>query len=208
MTLGWLHFRACCDIWQHDIIAVNTHLPDKISGGPWYGHADMNTGKRTATEYGALDAFFPAELEFSSNLKRAGRMQASSYKMWDLYGIELEVLDYRAMKVESPGYELQPEIVEPTYYLYHLTYDPAYQGSGREMFDTFVMYCRAPNDYAALKSVITGQQRGDMESLVLSGTFRYFYLLFALPQTLGLDKVVFNTETHPLRGMLPVSIVE
>src|SRR5436190_10273553 len=28
----------------------------------WYGHADMQTGKRTKTIYGALDAFFPGLL--------------------------------------------------------------------------------------------------------------------------------------------------
>ena len=38
-----------------------------------------------------------------------------------------------------------------------------------------------------------------MESFVLAETFKYFYLLFAPPETLDLDKVVFNTEAHPLR---------
>jgi len=38
-----------------------------------------------------------------------------------------------------------------------------------------------------------------MESFVLAETFKYFYLLFASRDTLDFDKVVFNTEAHPLR---------
>jgi len=30
-------------------------------------------------------------------------------------------------------------------------------------------------------------------------TFKYFYLLFAPPQTLDPGKVVLNTEAHPIR---------
>jgi ER degradation enhancer, mannosidase alpha-like 2 len=198
--------KDCRAMWNTSIAAVNRYLPDEVNGELWYGHADMNTGKRTATEYGALDAFFPAVLAFAGDLKRAQRLQASSYKMWDLYGIEPEVLNYKTMKVEYPGYELRPEIVESTYYLYHFTHDPVYREHGRRMFDDFVKYCRTPDGYAALKSVITRQQRDDMESFVLAETFKYFYLLFAPPQTLDFDKVVFNTEAHPLRRLANTGI--
>ena len=37
-----------------------------------------------------------------------------------------------------------------------------------------------------------------MESFVFAETFKYFYLIFAPPSTLDFDKVVFNTEAHPL----------
>jgi hypothetical protein len=48
-------------MWQTTIAAVNRYLPDIVRNGElWYGHADMNTGQRTATIYGALDAFFRA----------------------------------------------------------------------------------------------------------------------------------------------------
>jgi mannosidase alpha-like ER degradation enhancer 2 len=33
----------------------------------------------------------------------------------------------------------------------------------------------------------------------MAETFKYFYLLFAPPQTLDLDKAVLNTEAHPLQ---------
>jgi hypothetical protein len=199
----WLLFgdKDCRDMWDASIPAVNKYLADETGGDLWYGHADMQTGKRTKTEYGALDAFFPGLLSFSGDLKRARRLQASSFKMWNLYGIEPETIDYKTMRVVSGSYHLRPEIVESTYYLYHYTGDREYRRMGEKMFDDFVKYCRTDSGYAALADVITKQQRDEMESFVLAETFKYFYLLFAPPETLQFDRVIFNTEAHPLRRM-------
>jgi mannosidase alpha-like ER degradation enhancer 2 len=38
-----------------------------------------------------------------------------------------------------------------------------------------------------------------MQSFLFAETFKYFYLLFAPPRTLDFDKVIFNTEAHPIR---------
>lgn len=196
----WVLFRdpQCRRMWRASIAAVNKYLADAGHGELWYGHADMTTGKRTATEYGALDAFFPAELALGGELRRAERLQASSFRMWNLAGIEPEVLNYRTMHIMDPGYALRPEIVESTYYLYHYTHDPKYLRMGAKMFRDFVKYCRTPAAYAALANVVTKKKADRMESYVFAETFKYFYLLFAPARTLDFDAVVFNTEGHPL----------
>ena len=120
----------CRTMWENSISKVHTYLADEgenmsrknvngpmIIGDLWYGHADMNTGKRTETTSGALDAFFPAVLALDGDLNRARALQDSMIKMWRTNGIEPEVYNYRTGKVESPGYPLRPEIVESTYYL-------------------------------------------------------------------------------------------
>ncbi len=197
----WLLFgdRDCRDMWNASIPAVNKYLADEIHGELWYGHTNMRTGERTKTQYGALDAFFPALLALSGDLGRARRLQTSSFKMWNLYGIEPETLDYKTMRVVAGSYHLRPEIVESTYYLYHYTGDPEYRRMGGKMFDDFVKYCRADSGYAALADVVTKQQLDEMQSFVLAETFKYFYLLFASPEILQFDKVIFNTEAHPLK---------
>ena len=70
---------------------------------------------------------------------------------------------------------------------------------GEKMFDDFVKYCRADSGYAALADVVTKQPLDEMQSFVVAETFKYFYLLFASPETLQFDKVIFNTEAHPLK---------
>ena len=159
----------------------------------------MNTGARVSTHYGALDAFFPAVLALSGDLDRAAQLQQSSYKMWTTWGIEPEEFDYSTMKITYPGYELRPEIIESTYYLYFFTDEPRYLDMGQTFFDSLRKYCRTDVGYAALLSAETKQQRDDMESFFLAETSKYLYLLYAPKSTLDLHKSVFNTEAHPMQ---------
>ena len=193
----------CKRMWNDSISAINKYLADEFSGEVgkelWYGHADMNTGARRATTYGALDAFFPAVLAMSGDLKRAERLQNSSFRMWNHAGLEPEEFDYRARKIVSPGYPLRPEIVESTYYLYRYTKDRKYLLMGEKLWRDFVKYCRTEDGYAALKSVVTKEKNDSMQSFLFAETFKYFYLLFSPPSTLDFNKVIFNTEAHPIR---------
>lgn len=190
----------CRRMWKTSIAGVNKYVADEVREGElWYGHVDMNTGKRTATAYGALDAFMPGLLAYSGFMDRARRLQESGFRMWQLHGIEPEGIDYASMKVTAPGYPLRPEIIESAWYLYHLTGDDRYRGMGKVMFDDFVRYTRTRYGFAALEDVRTKQKTDAMESFVMAETFKYFYLLFAPRDKVDLDKVVFNTEAHPLR---------
>jgi mannosidase alpha-like ER degradation enhancer 2 len=188
----------CARMWRDQVAAVNEYLADERGGALWYGTVDMNTGRRTETEFGSLHAFFPAVLAMGGDVARARRLQESSFRMWTLHHIEPEVLDYAAMRVVSPGYQLRPEIIESAYYLSHHTGDPRYLEMGRTMFEDLKRYCRTPDGYTALRSVVT-KEKGDLQhSFFLAETLKYLYLLFA-PERLDLDKTVFNTEAHPLR---------
>jgi mannosidase alpha-like ER degradation enhancer 2 len=189
----------CRRMWLESVAAVNKYLADDAGGELWYGYADMQTGRRTATSYGALDAFFPAVLALSGDLERAKRLQDSSFRMWTAFGVEPEQLNYRTMKVEAAGYPLRPEIVESTYYLHRLTGDPKYLRMGAELFESFVRACKTDEAYAALKSVETKEKEDSMESFLFAETFKYFYLLFAPPRALDFRAVTFNTEAHPIR---------
>jgi ER degradation enhancer, mannosidase alpha-like 2 len=189
----------CKKMWSASIAAINKYLRDDFDDELWYGHADMNTGARKATTYGALDAFFPAVLALSGDLKRARRLQNSSFRMWNHAGIEPEEYDYRAKKITSPGYPLRPEIVESTYYLYRYTKDPQYLIMGEKLWRDFVKYCRTDEGYAALKNVETKEKADSMQSFLFAETFKYFYLLFSPASTLDFNNVIFNTEAHPVR---------
>lgn len=189
----------CLAMWKPSIAAANRHYAEEVDGALWYGQVDMHTGKRTGHEYGALDAFYPGLLAYSGDIERARRLQASSFEMWNLHGIEPEAYDYRERKVTHAGYPLRPEIVESAWYLYRLTGDPYYRAMGKKLFEDFVRHCRTEAGYAALADVTTKEQADDMESFVMAETFKYFYLLFAPPETLDLQQVVLSTEAHPLR---------
>jgi len=69
----------------------------------------------------------------------------------------------------------------------------------RKCLTTLLNIAAPDSGYAALADVVTKQQVDEMQSFVLAETFKYFYLLFASPETLQFDKVIFNTEAHPLK---------
>jgi hypothetical protein len=195
--------RDCLAMWNESIAAANRYLPEEVNGMLWYGQVDMATGARTGSEYGALDAFMPGLLAYSGDVERARRLQASSFAMWQAHGIEPEAWNYRTREVTAADYPLRPEIVESTWYLYRAAGDQAYRDMGKVMFDDFVRYTRTDSGFAALRSVVTKEKADDMESFVLAETFKYFYLLYADPATLDPQRVVLNTEAHPLRPVAP-----
>jgi mannosidase alpha-like ER degradation enhancer 2 len=117
-------------------------------------------------------------------------------------GIEPELLDYVSMQIVSPGYQLRPEIIESTYYLYHYTHDTKYLAMGQTYFDALVKYCRTDDGYAALSDVRTKEKRDAMESFFFAETLKYLYLLFAPDSALDFNGVIFNTEAHPMKRSL------
>src|SRR6202043_1012218 len=139
----------CGAMWRASVGALNRYLADDAPTGLWYGQVDMLTGKRTATEFGALHAFLPAVLALGGDLGRARRLEASCFKMWTLHGIEPEVVDYRTMAVVETGYPLR-----------HYTRDPRYLEMGRTFLAGLLAHCRADAGYTVLKNVVT-KEKGD-----------------------------------------------
>ncbi|MGB2869785.1 MAG: glycoside hydrolase family 47 protein [Bacteroidota bacterium] len=198
---AWLLFgdKECKEMWDESIRAINTYVADTAHGELWYGQVDMETGKRTETTFGSLEAFFPALLSLSGDLERARRLEESCYTMWNLHGIEPEQLDYVTMKATDKRYYLRPEIIESAYYLYRITGDSKYRQMGEVFFRSLKKYCRTEAGYAYLKDVTTGEQADGMESFFFAETLKYLYLLLAPAEALQFDKAVFTTEAHPIR---------
>jgi glycosyl hydrolase family 47 len=197
---GWLLFgdKDCRRMWSESVKALNAHLAEEAASGLWYGQVDMHSGKRTASEYGSLHAFLPTVLALGGDVTRAQRLQASCLRMWNIAGLEPEVLDYRSMKIVHPGYPLRPEIMESAYTLHTLTGDPRYLDMGKTFFESLTRHCRSGDAFTTLKNVETKEQGDLMPSYFLAETLKYLYLLYA-PEALDFKNVVFNTEAHPFR---------
>ncbi len=197
---AWLLFgdRDFYAMWTTSIAAVNAHLPDERENGLWYSHVEMETGERRATRFGALDCFMPAVLALGGDVEQAGRLMDSCFLMWTTFGIEPEQLDYVTMEPVYGAYYLRPEAIESAYYLYRLTGEAKYLEMGRTMFGDIVEHCRTESGYAMLSDVMTKEKGDSMESFFLAETLKYAYLLFAPPETLDFEAVIFNTEAHPI----------
>lgn len=198
---SWLLFgdKDCEKMWKSSIKAVNKYLEDDRKTGLWYAQVDMNTGKRISTHFGALDAFFPAVLARSGDIQRARRLEESAYKMWTTWNVEPEEIDYATMQIVSPAYPLRPEIMESAYYLHFFTGEDRYTEMASTFLRDLAHYCKADSGYASLESASTHEKSDEMPSYFLAETLKYLYLTFAPKKTLDLNKVVFNTEAHPIQ---------
>ncbi len=188
----------CKAMWETSVAAVHRYLADTTETGLWYGHANMNTGERTKRWFGALDAYFPAVLAASGQVKTAARLQASCMTMWNRHGIEPEQFDYGKMEAAGARFFLNPEIMESAYFLYKLTNDDQYLRMGKTLFDSLRTYCRFDVGYTEIHDVRTKERFDRMDGYFLAETLKYLYLLFAPPETLDFSAVVFNTEAHPI----------
>ena len=188
----------CQRMWSESLHALNAHLADEAPSGLWYGQVDMTTGKRTATEFGALHAFLPGALALGGDLDHARRLQDSCFKMWNLHGIEPELLDYRQMSVVSPRLSAAPGDHRVGVLPVPVHEGSAVPGDGPDVFR---------GDPEAVPDGGGGdgveERRHDGEGgldaeLFPGGDAQVLYLLFS-DEPVDLDKTVFNTEAHLLR---------
>lgn len=94
-----------------------------------------------------------------------------------------------------------PEAIESVWYMYRITGDPIWQEKGWRMFESVIAVTSVPDGHSAIRDVSKKKVAflDNEESFWLAETLKYYYLLFAPPDTLSLDEWVLNTEAHPFR---------
>lgn len=94
--------------------------------------------------------------------------------------------------IGSPGYYLRPEAIESVFIMYRLTGDKYWRQKGWKMFQSVVKHTHTEFGNAAINDVTSEKplHKNSMESFWLAETLKYFYLLFADPTVLDLDKYV------------------
>jgi hypothetical protein len=185
--------------WESSLVAIETFIADESDSSIWYSQVNKETGdviNRVVTLY---DAYFPAVLTLSGEMESAAGYQDSWNSLWLKYGLEPMVYDYGKQEILHPAYNLNPEIIESAYYLWHFTGDKKYKEMASQYFADLMKYCRTEVAFTNIKDVRTKEQKDHMETFFLAETMKYFYLVFADPKGVNPDECVFSTEAHPFR---------
>ncbi|KAH8903258.1 seven-hairpin glycosidase [Coniochaeta sp. PMI_546] len=106
------------------------------------------------------------------------------------------------ISLNDKRYILRPEAIESVWYMYRITGDPVWQEKGWRMFESVIAATTVSAGHSAIDDVSSTKAvtfTDNMESFWLAETLKYFYLLFATPDTISLDDWVLNTEAHPFR---------
>lgn len=183
-------------IWDESISAVNKYLPEEKDSLLWYGRVDMETGVKTSSVVTLYDAFFPAVLSLSGDMERAERFQKTWDWLWNRYGLEPMAYDYSVDQITYPVYDLNPEIIESAFYLYHFTGKVEYRNMAATYWNDIKKYCRNDVAFTAIENVETKEKRDYMATYFLAETLKYFYLVFSDKPEVNPTDYVFSTEAH------------
>ncbi len=188
------------EIWDASIELIHEYLGEMHEGNFWYGRADMHTGEHVSSVITLYDAFFPALLSLSGDLKHAEAYQQSWHWLWNKYGLEPMVYDYKAGTPNYPAYDLNPEIIESAYYLLHLTGNKAYYTQNEKHWADVKKHCRTDVAFTSIADVQTMEQKDYMPTFFFAETLKYFYLTFSHHEgTFNFDEYIFNTEAHQFK---------
>jgi hypothetical protein len=186
--------------WNVSIEKIQTFLADTVDNKLWYGRANMRTGKHSSAVITLYDAFFPAILVLSGDTVRARELQNSWNWLWNKYGLEPMAYDYISGKPTLPRYDLNPEIIESAYYLYHFTGDSIYLKMNEQYWSNVKKYCGTKIAFSSIANVETMEKHDYMPTFFFAETLKYFYLTFSHGQIpFSFDDYVFNTEAHPFK---------
>jgi len=85
--------------------------------------------------------------------------------------------------------------------MYRITGNPEWMEKGWRMWKSVIEAVRTDVGHSAIHDVMVEKSplKDSMESFWIAETLKYFYLLFATPDTISLDEWVLNTEAHPFR---------
>lgn len=187
-------------MWDSSLEAINTHLGDETENGYWIGGCDMNDATDRTTQFGALDCFWGGCLALSGETQKGEALQQSIFKMWNMYGLEPESINYSTMEVVSPYYMIRPEAIEAAYYTWKATGKDEYYQMGKTMFESIEKYCQVENGYTQIQDVRTMERWDTLESFFFAETMKYCYLFFAEDDVFSFDDYVLNSEAHPFKN--------
>jgi len=187
-------------IWNNSMNAIQKYNAEIYDNKLWYGRVHMYTGERTSSVITLYDAFFPALLALSGNVRDAKLLQKTWNWVWDQYGLEPTSYDYKKKEVRNPVYDLNPEIIESAYYLYHFTGDTVYYNMNLKYWNNIKKFCRTEDAFTAVENVKTRKQGNEMATYFFAETLKYLFLTFSYTErNFMFDDYIFNTEAHPFK---------
>ncbi len=189
------------EIWDETLPLIMKYNAETFEDNLYFKRVNMNTGEETSTVMTLYDAFFPATLALAGEMETAEKYQKTWDHIWNLNGLEPVVWDYKKKVSTYPVYDLNPEIIESAYYLYHYTGDRKYLDMVKQYWSDILEYCKDDVAFHAIQDVTTKEPRDQMPTFFLAETLKYFYLAFTEDGVHKdfLENHIFNTEAHQFK---------
>lgn len=121
--------------------------------------------------------------------------------------VNIFIKDHRLPKgligISDTAYNLRPEAIESMFTLYRVSGREDLLDAAWDMLQAMQSATQTNNGNAAIVDVTDeGSEltlKDSMDSMWMSQTLKYFYLMFSSPDLISLDEFVFNAGGHPLK---------
>jgi len=187
-------------IWDFSIERINRYIAEDYNDKLWYGRVNMETGVKESSVITLYDAFFPAILAISGDMERAQKLHDTWDYVWNKFGLEPTLFDYKKDTSHYPVYDLNPEIIESAYYLYHFTNDNKYLLRNVNYWSDIKMYCKNDLAFNSIENVVNKEMKDYMPTYLFAETLKYLYLTFSYcTGEFKFDEYIFTTEAHQFK---------
>ncbi|MEL7121100.1 MAG: glycoside hydrolase family 47 protein [Bacteroidota bacterium] len=187
------------EIWKTSIAAVQKYLPEYHDDRLWYGRVNMETGEHNSALVTLYDAFLPAILSISGYEEQAIELQHTWDWLWNKYGLEPMIYDYKKEVPTYPVYDLNPEIIESAYYLFNVTGDSTFYKMNEQYWSDIKKFCKTDVAFTSIEDVAIKEKRDYMPTFFFAETLKYLYLTFSHQTDYLFEEYTFNTEAHPFK---------
>jgi len=183
---------------------ITKYCQENYNGMIYYKRVNKDDGSLVQRAIDVHSNFYAGLLALAGRIPDADMFATTCYMLWGKYGLMPRYLDYSNFTILDAKNYLYPELVESLFHLWNVTGDDVYRMMAYTIFRNFVRYCRVDSGYAGINDVRTMQKADIMNSYFLAETLKYLYLIFSDTPRVDYDDLVFTTEGHIMRGVVPV----
>jgi mannosyl-oligosaccharide alpha-1,2-mannosidase len=186
------------------VAAMVQHQGHRYDGRLWFPMVDYETGAVTATSQTVLGAYL-AGLLGQVGQKAAGDDFLATYTdMQARYGVIPESIDVTTGTPRMKETGLRPEFADACLNLWQGDRDDRYRALAAIHYRTMKATSTAAYGFTVLDDIYARpmKQADNCPGYWWSEQMKYYYLMFAEPKRIDMDRLVLSTEANVLRGFV------
>jgi mannosyl-oligosaccharide alpha-1,2-mannosidase len=184
--------------------AMVTHQGRRYDGRLWFPMVDYETAEVTGTSQTVLGGYL-AGLLGQAGFKAEGDDFLASYTaMQEQYVIIPESIDVRTGTPRGKGTGLRPEFADACLNLWQHDRNERYRALTAVHYRNMKATSKAAYGYTSLADITTRPmaQGDNCPGYWWSEQMKYYYLMFAEPKRVDLNRLVLSTEANVLQGFV------
>ena len=191
--------------WAEECLgAMVRHQGRRYRGELWFPMVDYGTGEVTGTSQTVLGGYLAGLLGQAGSKAEGDDFLASYTAMQDRYTIIPESIDVTTGQPRGVRTGLRPEFADACLNLWLGDRDDRYRALAATHWRNMKATSKAAYGYTALADITTRPmtQGDNCPGYWWSEQMKYYWLMFAQPQRVDLDRLVLSTEANLLRGFV------